>query len=86
MLISARVAMKEANKQSLEVAGLNPDVACELMNADAAEKTSFNKMENEILIRVNKFKSLYAQPSTTADHASGARRAATVNKIRSFKL
>ena len=40
MLISARVAMQEVNKQSLEVAGLNLDIAKELMDANAAERSS----------------------------------------------
>ena len=48
--------MQEANKLSLEVAGLKPDIAKEVMDADAAEKSSYKEMEHEVLIRMNKFK------------------------------
>ena len=63
MLVSARCVMQEANKLSLEVAGLKPDIAKEVMDADAAEKSSYNKMEHEILIKVNRFKAQYPQLS-----------------------
>ena len=48
---------------ALEVAGLKPDIAKEVMDADAAEKASYNKMEHEILIKVNRFKLQHPQLS-----------------------
>ena len=86
MLMNAQGAMIEANKQSLEVAELNPDIASELMNADATETSSFNRIETKILIKVNRFKSLYPHLSPAPVHAPGTNGAATVNKAGSFKL
>ena len=42
-LVSARCVMQEANKESLEVAGLMPDLAKELMDDEAAKKSAYNK-------------------------------------------
>ena len=86
MLISAQAFMQEANKLSLEVAGLKPDSTNDMTDTDAAERSSYNRMEHEILIKVNRFKSLYPQLSTTTDHALGANRATGVNKARAFKF
>ena len=58
MLISAQAVMQKANKLSLEVAGLKPDSANDMTDTDAAERSSYNRMEHKILIKVNRFKSL----------------------------
>ena len=75
MLISAQAVMQKANKLSLEVAGLKPDSANDMTDTDAAERSSYNRMEHKILIKVNRFKSLYPQLSPAADHTSGTSRA-----------
>ena len=62
-LVSARCVMEEANKLALEVAGLKPDIAKEVIDADTAEKSSYYDMEYEILIQVNRFKAQYPQLS-----------------------
>ena len=62
MLVTARCVLKEANKQALEVAGLMPDIAQEMMDTDVAEKT-YDKTEHEILVKVNGFKAQYPQLS-----------------------
>ena len=59
VLINARATMNEANKQSLELAEMSPDMAAEIMDAYATETASFNKLEKEILVRVNKHKAYY---------------------------
>ena len=58
VLVNARVTMNEANKQSMELAEMSPDVAADIMGMDATETGSFNKLEKEILVRVNKHKAL----------------------------
>ena len=40
-----------------------PDIAQEVMDTDAAEKTSYDKTEHEILVKVNGFKAQYPQLS-----------------------
>ena len=75
MLISAQAVMQKANKLSLGVAGLKTDSANDMMDTDAAERSSYNRMEHKILIKVNRFKSLYPQLSPAADHTSGTSRA-----------
>ena len=55
-VLGSLLAMLEANKQSLELAEMNPDMAAELMGVDATETGSFSKVEKEILIKVNKFR------------------------------
>ena len=87
MLVNARVAMNEANKQSLELAEMNPDMAAELMGMDATETGSFYKLEKEILIKVNKFKALYPSlcPAPVHVPAAGAT-ATTATKVGSFKF
>ena len=67
--------MKEAGEMCLEVAGLNLDIAKDMMDAEAAERSSYNKMEHEILIKVNRFKSLYPELNPAAAHTSGGSRA-----------
>ena len=55
---------------------MKPDIAKELTDAHATEKSAYNKTELEILTKVNKFKSLYPElQSPAADHASGTSRA-----------
>ena len=57
-LVSVHCVMQEAKKLSLEIAGLKPDIASEVLvlDADAAERSSCVKMEHEILIKVHRFK------------------------------
>ena len=43
-LVSVSCTMQEANKLSLEVAGLKPEIAKEVMEADAAERSSHSEM------------------------------------------
>ena len=86
VLVNARVALNEANKQSLELAEMNPDMAAELMGMDATETGSFNKLEKEILIKINKFKTLYPSLCPAPMHAPAAATATVATKLGSFKL
>ena len=61
MLVSAWGVMIEANKLSLEVAELRPDIAKDVMDAHAAERSSYDGMEREILIKLDRFESLYPE-------------------------
>ena len=42
MLMNARATMNSANEQSLELAEMSPDIAAEIMDADANETASFD--------------------------------------------
>ena len=90
MMVNARSAMFEANKHSLEVAEMSPDIAAELMNVDATEMSSFDRIKTEILMRVNRFKSLYPSLSPAPVHApetgGAAATATTATKVGSFKF
>ena len=87
-LVSARFVMEKAEQLSLEIATVKPDIAKELTDAHAAEGSSYDKMELEILTKVNKFKSLYPElQSPAADHASGTSRATGDNmKAGAFRF
>ena len=82
-MVSARTVMEKAKQLSLEISTVNPDIAKELTDANAANKSSYNKMELEILTKVNRFKALYPElQSPAADHASGTSRAAGSNNMK----
>ena len=55
--------MEKAEQLSLEIATVKPDIAKELTDANTAEKSAYNKMELEILTKVNKYKGLYPEES-----------------------
>ena len=77
-LIDARCALLEANKQSLEVAEMSPEIAGELMNTDAIETRAFKKLETDILVKGNGFKNdLYPHLSPAPVHAPETGGAAT---------
>ena len=57
----ARCVIQEASKMALEVAGLNADIAKEVMDIDAAEKVTYNQMEHEILVMLNRHKTQYPE-------------------------
>ena len=86
VLVNARVTMLEANKQSLEVAEMNPEIAAELLNTDATETSSFNRIEKEIVVKVNRFKSLYPSLCPAPVHVPDVRGAATGRKAGAFKF
>ena len=65
---------------------MNPAMAAELMGMDATETGSFNKLEKEILIKINKFKTLYPSLCPAPMHAPAAATATVATKLGSFKL
>ena len=87
VLVNVRVAMNEANKQSVELAEMSPDVAADIMGTDATETASFNKLEKEILVRVNKHKAHYQSLNPAPVHApAGGPPAPTASSAGSFKF
>ena len=62
--------MLEANKLTQEVAGLMPDVAKEVFDADVTETASYDGLEHEVIMKLNRLKALYPQLSPTSAHAS----------------
>ena len=68
-LVSVGVVMEKAKQLSLEIVKVKLDIARELMDADTAERSSYKRMELEILTEVNKFKALYPElQSPAADY------------------
>ena len=65
---------------------MNPEIAADLMNTDATEMRAFKKIEMEILVKMNKFKTLYPCLSPAPVHAQEAGEATTAKKVGSFKL
>ena len=59
VLINARVTINSANKQSMELAEMDPDLTTEVLEEDVRETASFNKLKKEILIRINKHQAYY---------------------------
>ena len=78
--------MQEANGLSLEVAGLKPDITKEVMDVDAAEKSSYKKMEHEVLIRMNKFKLLHPQISPAPASPPGTSGTPSASKGGHFRF
>ena len=85
-LVSARCVMQEASKESLEVAGLMPDLAKELMDDEAAKKSAYNKMEHEALIRINWFKAQYPQLSPTPAPSTETSAPTSSTKVGAFRF
>merc|ERR1711895_147227 len=65
-LVVVRCDMLEANKLVQEVAGLVPDAAEEVFDADTAETSSYNELEHQVLMKLNELQALYPQLSPTA--------------------
>ena len=65
---------------------MNPAMAAELMGMDATETGSFNKLEKEILIKINKYEALYPSLCPAPVHAPAAATATVATKVGSFKL
>ena len=84
MLANARATMNSANERSLELAEMGPDIAAEIMDEDARETASFNKLEKEILVQINKHKAYYQGLNPPSSHSSAGGTAST--SARSFKF
>ena len=83
-LINVRVTINSAKKLSLALAEMDPSVAGQVMDEDALETASFNKLEKEILVRINKHKAYYQGLNPPSSHSSAGGSASS--SARSFKF
>ena len=82
-LINARVTSSSANKLSLALAEMDPDLATEVLEEDALETSAFNKLEKEILLLLNKHKANSRSLHPPSSHPAGGTATTT---SRSFKF
>ena len=81
-LVVVRCDMLEANKLAQEVAGMVPDDAEEVFESDTAETSSYDELEHQVLMKLNKLKALYPQLSPTAATPTPT----SVNKAGHFRF
>ena len=66
---------------------MSPNVAAEIMGADMTETASFNKLEKEILVRVNKHKAHYQSLNPAPAHSPAEGSASpTASSAGSFRF
>ena len=82
-LINARATMNSANEQSLVLAEMDPNIASQVMDEDALETASFNKLEKEILVRINKHKAYCRGLNPPSSHSAGG---TASTSARSFQV
>ena len=80
-VIDVRSALRKEQVLALEVADMSPEIAGEVMVTSAAVSNTCKKLETEILVKINKFKSELCPPDPV--HTPEASRA---TKEGSFKL
>merc|ERR1711867_316779 len=83
VLINARVTINSANEQSLVLAGMDPDLAAQVMEEDVRETASFDKLEKEVLLLINKHKAYQQGLNPPSSHSAGGVASTT---SRSFKF
>ena len=83
VLINARVIINSANKQSMELAEMDPDLTTEVLEEDVRETASFNKLEKEVLLLMNKHKAYHQSLNPPSSHPAGG---AATTTSRSFKF
>ena len=83
VLINARVIINSANKQSMELAEMDPDLTTVVLEEDLRETASFNKLEKEVLLLMNKHKAYHQSLNPPSSHPAGG---AATTTSRSFKF
>ena len=83
VLINARATVNSANEQSLVLAEMDPDLAAQVMDEDVRETASFDKLEKEVLLLINKHKAYHQGLNPPSSHSTTG---GSASSSRSFKF